>query len=45
VLLAVQADVAQTYFRCAPPDAELETLNRTVQPAKKTSSQPAPFRW
>jgi multidrug efflux system outer membrane protein len=35
VLLAVQADVAQTYFRCVPPDAELETLNRTVQTRRK----------
>ena len=31
VLLAVQADVAQTYFRLRSTDAELETLNRTVQ--------------
>jgi len=31
VLLAVQADVAQTYFRLRATDAELETLNRTVQ--------------
>jgi multidrug efflux system outer membrane protein len=31
VLLAVQADVAQTYFRLRETDAELETLNRTVQ--------------
>jgi len=30
VLLAVQADVAQTYFRLRATDAELETLNRTV---------------
>ncbi|USX24800.1 efflux transporter outer membrane subunit [Oxalobacteraceae bacterium OTU3CINTB1] len=31
VLLSVQADVAQTYFRLRATDAELETLNRTVQ--------------
>jgi len=31
VLLAVQADVAQTYFRLRATDAELETLSRTVQ--------------
>ncbi|MYN44891.1 efflux transporter outer membrane subunit [Pseudoduganella sp. FT93W] len=31
VLLAVQADVAQTYFRLRATDAELETLQRTVQ--------------
>ncbi|MRW88691.1 efflux transporter outer membrane subunit [Duganella sp. FT80W] len=31
VLLSVQADVAQTYFRLRETDAELETLNRTVQ--------------
>ncbi|WP_348697460.1 efflux transporter outer membrane subunit [Duganella fentianensis] len=31
VLLAVQADVAQTYFRLRATDAELETLHRTVQ--------------
>jgi multidrug efflux system outer membrane protein len=31
VLLAVQADVAQTYFRLRETDAELETLARTVQ--------------
>jgi multidrug efflux system outer membrane protein len=31
VLLSVQADVAQTYFRLRSTDAELETLNRTVQ--------------
>jgi multidrug efflux system outer membrane protein len=31
VLLAVQADVAQTYFRLRATDAELETLNRTVR--------------
>lgn len=30
VLLAVQADVAQTYFRLRATDAELETLTRTV---------------
>lgn len=30
VLLAVQADVAQTYFRLRATDAELETLSRTV---------------
>ncbi|HJV01765.1 MAG TPA: efflux transporter outer membrane subunit [Burkholderiaceae bacterium] len=30
VLLAVQADVAQTYFRLRATDAELDTLNRTV---------------
>ena len=31
VLLSVQADVAQTYFRLRATDAELETLARTVQ--------------
>jgi multidrug efflux system outer membrane protein len=31
VLLSVQADVAQTYFRLRETDAELETLNRTAQ--------------
>jgi len=31
VLLSVQADVAQTYFRLRATDAELETLNRTVK--------------
>jgi multidrug efflux system outer membrane protein len=31
VLLSVQADVAQTYFRLRATDAELETLNRTVR--------------
>ncbi|NGZ83620.1 efflux transporter outer membrane subunit [Duganella aceris] len=31
VLLSVQADVAQTYFRLRATDAELDTLNRTVQ--------------
>ena len=31
VLLAVQADVAQTYFRLRATDAELDTLNRTVR--------------
>jgi multidrug efflux system outer membrane protein len=31
VLLALQADVAQTYFRLRATDAELETLARTVQ--------------
>ena len=31
VLLAVQADVAQTYFKLRATDAELETLQRTVQ--------------
>ena len=31
VLLSVQADVAQTYFRLRATDAELETLNRTVE--------------
>ncbi|MES2114674.1 MAG: efflux transporter outer membrane subunit [Pseudomonadota bacterium] len=30
VLLAVQADVAQTYFRLRATDAELDTLERTV---------------
>ncbi|MBA5690511.1 efflux transporter outer membrane subunit [Rugamonas apoptosis] len=30
VLLSVQADVAQTYFRLRATDAELDTLNRTV---------------
>ncbi|MGZ8294765.1 MAG: TolC family protein, partial [Telluria sp.] len=30
VLLALQADVAQTYFRLRETDAELDTLNRTV---------------
>lgn len=30
VLLAVQADVAQTYFRLRATDAELDTLKRTV---------------
>lgn len=30
VLLALQADVAQTYFRLRETDAELATLNRTV---------------
>lgn len=30
VLLAVQADVAQTYFRLRATDAELDTLQRTV---------------
>lgn len=31
VLLALQADVAQTYFRLRATDAELDTLARTVQ--------------
>ena len=31
MLLSVQADVAQTYFRLRATDAELETLARTVQ--------------
>jgi multidrug efflux system outer membrane protein len=31
VLLALQADVAQTYFRLNATDAELATLNRTVE--------------
>ncbi|MES3020926.1 MAG: efflux transporter outer membrane subunit [Pseudomonadota bacterium] len=31
VLLALQADVAQTYFRLRETDAELATLNRTVE--------------
>ncbi|MES2126322.1 MAG: efflux transporter outer membrane subunit [Pseudomonadota bacterium] len=31
VLLALQADVAQTYFKLRATDAELDTLNRTVE--------------
>lgn len=36
VLLALQADVAQTYFRLRATDAELDTLKRTVQLREQT---------
>jgi multidrug efflux system outer membrane protein len=39
VLLAVQADVAQTYFRLRATDAELATLNRTVQTCATQASR------